>query len=51
MPLIRKADAPTFTTPNAVMVTHAGPSLGSACEHVAGTDGACRRRASAPDRP
>ncbi len=30
MPLIRKADAPTFTTPNAVMVTHAGPSLGSA---------------------
>ena len=30
MPLIRKSEAPTFTTPNAVMVGHAGPSLGSA---------------------
>jgi quercetin dioxygenase-like cupin family protein len=30
VPLIKKADAPTFTTPNAVMVAHAGPSLGSA---------------------
>ncbi len=30
MPMIKQADAPTFSTPNAVMVTHAGPSRGSA---------------------
>jgi quercetin dioxygenase-like cupin family protein len=30
VPLIRKSEAPTFTTPNAVMVGYAGPSLGSA---------------------
>lgn len=30
MPLIRKSEAPTFTTPNAVMTGHAAPSRGSA---------------------
>ncbi len=30
MPLIKKVQTHTFTTPNAVMVTHAGPSHGSA---------------------